>query len=114
MRSGKYRQAHNLYAYIVQHNPSEPMPYVLLGDAYALVMMGHETEGVAQYAQAMKVRPAVGSLVAGDGATFLRNGQLHAARQVYALLGDTPLNGRPGRSSMARPWSGPTGIWAAI
>lgn len=90
LRSGKYRQAHNLYAYIVQHNPSEPMPYVLLGDAYALVMMGHETEGVAQYAQAMKVRPAVGSLVAGDGATFLRNGQLHAARQVYALLGDTP------------------------
>ena len=90
LRSGKYRQAHKIYDYVLRHNPSEPMSYVLLGDAYALVMMGRESEGVAQYAQALKVRPAVAGLIAGDGAAFLRSGQLHAARQVYSLLGHTP------------------------
>lgn len=90
LRSGKYRQAHKLYDYILQHNSSEPMPYVLLGDAYAQVMMGREAEGVAQYAKALKVRPALAGLIAGDGAAFLRNGQLHVARQVYDLLGHTP------------------------
>lgn len=89
LRGKKYRQAHKLYAYVLEHNPSVNMPYVLLGDAYALIMMGHETEGVAQYAKALQARPAVAGVVAGDGAAFLRNGQLHAGRQVYALLGHT-------------------------
>ena len=87
LRAGRYRQAHALYAYILQKNDID---YVRLGDAYALAMLGHDQAAVAQYAAAVKRYPNRQPAVAGDAAAFLQQGRLGMARQLFNLLGTTP------------------------
>ncbi len=87
LRAGKYRQAHTLYAYILQKNDID---YVRLGDAYALAMLGNDQAAVAQYADSVKRYPKRQAAVAGDAAAFLQQGRLGMARKLFNLLGTTP------------------------
>lgn len=88
-RQRHYQQAEKLYAYILQKDPTQV--FVRAAYAYCLAMRDAQERSVEQYHICLKEQlPRVQAAVAADGMSFVASGKIHLARQIFALLGNTP------------------------